>query len=91
MRYNRFYFDSDRKAFQFIRHKSEDETKDGEGMEVIVPIIEPMRKILDMYGAEPKLDALVFPFLLGDVMDAEEDKTRLKRQLTQNAAHELTQ
>ena len=40
-------------------------------MEVIVPIIELMREILDMYGAEPKLDALVFPLLLGDVMDAD--------------------
>ena len=90
MRYNRFYFDSDRKAFQFIRHKSEDETKDGEGMEVIVPIIEPMREILDMYGAEPKLDALVFPFLMGDVMDADVMTKRDRmHQENKNVAHRM--
>ena len=90
MRYNRFYFDSDRKAFQFIRHKSEDETKDGEGMEVIVPIIEPMREILDMYGTEPKLDALVFPFLLGDVMDADVMTKRDRmHQENKNVAHRM--
>ena len=76
MRYNRFYFDSDRKAFQFIRHKSEDETKDGEGMEVIVPVIDPMREILEAYGAKPKLDALVFPLLIGDAINQGEQAIR---------------
>lgn len=64
--YNRFYFDSNRQAFRFIRRKSEDETNNGEGMEVIVPIIEPIKEILNIYSPNPTLDSLVFPFLMGD-------------------------
>jgi len=78
LRYNRFYFNSNGSAFQFIRHKSEDETKDGEGMEVIVPVIQPIQKILEVYSSKPVLDALVFPFLMGDALEkgsqAERDK-----------------
>ena len=69
LRYNRFYFDSNREAFQFIRRKSEDETKDGDGMEVIVPVIQPLREILEMYSPEEKMDALVFPFLMGNAAE----------------------
>ena len=76
LRYNRFYFDTNGDAFQFIRKKSEDETMDGEGMEVIVPIIDPMRELLEAYGADPKLDALVFPFLLGDAIKMDEQAMR---------------
>ena len=64
--YNRFYFDSNRQAFRFIRRKSEDETNSGEGMEVIVPVIEPIKKILELYSPNPTLDSMVFPFLMGD-------------------------
>ena len=76
LRYNRFYFDTNGQAFQFIRKKSEDETKDGEGMEVIVPVIDPMREILEAYGAKPKLDALVFPSLIGDAINQGEQAIR---------------
>ena len=69
LRYNRYYFDSNREAFQFIRRKSEDETKDGEGMEVIVPVIQPMREILKMYSPEEKMNELVFPFLMGNALE----------------------
>ena len=76
LRYNRFFFESNRDAFQFIRKKSEDETRDGDGMEVIVPIIEPMREILDAYGSEPVIDQLVFPFLMGDAIEHGEQAVR---------------
>ena len=76
LRYNHFYFESNRNAFQFIRKKSEDETKDGDGMEVIVPIIGPMRDILDAYSSEPVLDGLVFPFLMGDAIEKGEQAIR---------------
>ena len=76
LRYNRFYFESNRDAFQFIRKKSEDETRDGDGMEVIVPIIEPMREILDAYSSEPVIDQLVFPFLMGDAIEHGEQAVR---------------
>lgn len=69
MRYNRYYFDSNGKAFQFIREKTEDETNDGDGMEVIVPITDPMKEILDKYSSKPGMDELVFPFLLGDAIN----------------------
>ena len=34
LRYSRYYFDTNGTAFRFIRHKTEDEAKDGDGMEV---------------------------------------------------------
>ena len=67
LEYNSFYFDNHQKAFRFIRRKTANETSDGDGMEVIVPIIEPMRVIIDSLGAKPKLGSRVFPFLLGDI------------------------
>lgn len=67
LEYNSFYFDNHQKAFRFIRRKTANETSDGDGMEVIVPIIDPMRVIIDSLGAKPKLGSRVFPFLLGDI------------------------
>ena len=69
LRYNRYYFDTNGAAFRFIRRKTEDETKDGDGMEVIVPITEPMMEILNVYSPSPKLDQLVFPFLMEGAID----------------------
>ena len=76
LRYNSFYFESNGRAFRFIRHKTEDETVDGEGMEVIVPIIEPLKELLDNYAAEPKLDQLVFPFIAEDAISVGEERVR---------------
>lgn len=45
-------------------------------MEVIVPIIEPMREILDAYSSEPVIDQLVFPFLMGDAIEHGEQAVR---------------
>ena len=90
LRYNRFYFDSNKTAFQFIRHKSESETVDGEGMEVIVPIIEPMQAIIRMYAAEPVLNGLVFPFLMGDAYgrDSQAQRDRIHQE-NKNISHRL--
>lgn len=76
LRYNSFYFESNGRAFRFIRHKTEDETVDGEGMEVIVPIIEPLKELLDNYAAEPKLDQLVLPFIAEDAISVGEERVR---------------
>ena len=78
MRYNRFYFECNGRAFQFIRHKTEDETKDGDGMEVIVPITQPMREILAAYSSKPKENELVFPFLMEEAVDVSAMKIRRK-------------
>ena len=66
--YNDFYFDNHQQAFRFIRKKTEDETLDGEGMEVIIPITDEIREILDAYAARPKLGELVFPFLMSHII-----------------------
>ena len=76
LEYNSFYFDNHQKAFRFIRRKTANETSDGDGMEVIVPIIEPMREILDAYSSEPVIDQLVFPFLMGDAIEHGEQAVR---------------
>ena len=81
LRYNRYYFEADCRAFRFIRHKTEDETIDGDGMEVIVPITDPMRGILDCYSPTAKMDQLVFPFLMDDV--GEEDANAVRKRICQ--------
>lgn len=68
LRYNQQYFDSNGRVFQFIRHKTHKEVNKGAGMEVIVPITEPIKEILNVYAAKPEPEALVFPFLLGDTV-----------------------
>lgn len=62
LKYTQFYFDSDRKAFKFKRVKTINRSE-GCG-EVIIPIIEPLQKILDEIAAEPVLNGFVFPDIL---------------------------
>lgn len=81
LRYNRFYFDSNGRAFRFIRHKTEDETIDGDGMEVIVPITGPMREILDFYSSKAQSNQLVFPFLMEDT--PESDAVMVRKRICQ--------
>ncbi len=51
------YFKSGRKSFRFIRKKTEDRSD----TEIVIPIIEPLQKILDEIAAEPIKGSLVFP------------------------------
>lgn len=81
LRYNRYYFDTNGSAFRFIRHKTEDEVKDGDGMEVIVPVTEPMKEILNVYSPSPKSDQLVFPFIMED--DADKDAEAIRKRICQ--------
>jgi len=74
LKYDDYYFVSQEKGFRFIRKKSEDTANEGEGTEVIIPIIEPLRNILKRYAAEPQKDVYVFPFILGESILAEIDK-----------------
>ena len=62
LRYNSYYFNSERKAFKFNRIKTTNRSESGS--EVIIPIIPPLQRILDDIAAEPKLNALVFPYIL---------------------------
>jgi integrase len=60
--YSQYYFDTERKAFRFYRKKTRGRSTGG--AEVIIPIIEPLQRILDEIAAPPKLNAYVFPHVL---------------------------
>ena len=60
--YSQYYFDTERKAFQFHRKKTRGRSTNGS--EVIIPIIEPLQKILDEIAAPPTRDGYVFPQVL---------------------------
>lgn len=65
LEYNDFYFSQDRKAFLFIRRKTEGRT--GDVVEVIVPIIEQLQYILDDIAATPEKGKRVFPWIFNGV------------------------
>lgn len=74
LRYNDFYFEKGRKAFLFSRKKTSGRSK--EASEVIVPIIEPLQKILDEIAAKPENGARVFPEILMGCNDRDEKTIR---------------
>ena len=59
--YSQYYYDTERRAFKFNRKKTGERSEGGS--EVIIPIIEPLQKILDEIGAKPEKNALVFPHI----------------------------
>jgi site-specific recombinase XerD len=67
LQYNRTYFAEGGKAFEFMRKKTSARSN---GMSVvIVPIIDPLKVILDEIGAKPEKDAYVFPQIFNGVTD----------------------
>ncbi len=91
LRYDKYYYDSRQRAFRFIRHKTAHEARSGEGMEVIVPIVEPLKAILERMAATPKLDEFVFPFILGEAKGLEDGDLVRKRihQENHNITHRM--
>lgn len=79
--YNNFYFQSQGKAFLFNRKKTAGRSENG--AEVIIPIIEPLRYILDDIAAPPELDKNVFPWILNGATD-EKTVRRLTSQENSN-------
>lgn len=75
LRYSQYYYDSERRAFKFNRKKTSSRSEDGS--EVIVPIIEPLQKILDEIAAQPEKDALVFPHILENAKNEMEFRVRI--------------
>ena len=69
LRYDDYFEVSERKAFRFFRHKTAEHSE--AGSEVIVPIIPPLKVILDKIAAPVLLGQLVFPFILGEGVDPE--------------------
>lgn len=73
--YNRTYFAEGGRAFEFMRKKTS--ARSNSMSVVVVPIIEPLKVILDEIGAKPEKDAYVFP----QIFNGATDET-LRRKLT---------
>lgn len=69
LRYDDYFEISEHKAFRFFRHKTAEHSE--AGAEVIVPIIPPLKVILDKIAAPISFGQLVFPFILGEGIDPE--------------------
>ena len=74
--YNQYYFDTERKAFRFHRKKTRGRSM--RNSEVIIPIIEPLQRILDDIAAPPTLNAQVFPQILRGLTTEDKIRNRVK-------------
>ena len=80
LKYDSYYFQNSGKAFRFNRKKTARNSADGS--EVIIPIIEPLQKILDEIAAPPTRDGYVFPQILNG---AESERDRRMRTQQENS------
>lgn len=80
LKYDTYYFQNGGKAFRFNRKKTARNSADGS--EVIIPIIEPLQKILDEIAAPPTRDGYVFPQILNG---AESERDRRMRTQQENS------
>ena len=80
LKYDSYYFQNGGKAFRFNRKKTARNSADGS--EVIIPIIEPLQKILDEIAAPPTRDGYVFPQILNG---AESERDRRMRTQQENS------
>jgi integrase len=68
--YDDYYFSTKGRAFRFNRKKTAGRSEDG--AEVVIPIIEPLKNILDEIAAAPSPGGYVFPEILkGETSDRE--------------------
>ena len=74
LRYNETFWKEGRQAFEFERKKTSAQSNDN--AVVVVPIIEPLKKILDEIAASPTKGGYVFPQVLQGIRD-EEERRRL--------------
>ena len=74
--YNQYYIDTERKAFRFHRKKTRGRSM--RNSEVIIPIIEPLQRILDDIAAPPTLNAQVFPQILRGLTTEDKIRNRVK-------------
>lgn len=70
LRYNQTYWQEGGRAFEFQRKKTAE--RSGDNSTVIVPIIEPLKTILDEIAAPPTKNGYVFPQIFCGVTDEEE-------------------
>lgn len=76
LRYDDFYFDNNGTAFRFVRQKTSSTAHDGDGTEVIVPVTNELKVIIQSYSEKPVRNHLVFPMILGK--DIKSDDVRRK-------------
>ena len=67
LKYNHTYFAEGGKAFEFLRKKTS--ARSNSMSQVIVPIIEPLKVILDEIAAKPEKDVYVFPQIFHGIED----------------------
>lgn len=67
--YNAHYFRSRGKELSFKRKKTENTLN--EELVIYVPVIEPLKRIMEEYAAEPKMGARLFPQIIKDVTEPE--------------------
>lgn len=79
--YDSFYFDQQRQGFRFIRQKTSTTAHDGDGTEVIIPITEELKNIIQSFNNKPEKGQLVFPMILGK--DVTSDAIRQKEVVKQ--------
>ena len=77
--YDDYYYSTNGNAFRFRRKKTAGRSEDG--AEVIIPIIDPLRRVLDEIAASPRKGALVFPQIL---KGAKTDREKRKRTTQEN-------
>lgn len=80
LRYNQTYWQEGGRAFEFQRKKTA--SRSGDNSTVIVPIIEPLKAILNEIAAPPTKNGYVFPQIFRGVTDEEE---RRKIQLKEHS------
>ncbi len=81
LEYNSTYWKEGGRAFEFMRKKTAARSNDMSV--VIVPIIPPLRKILDEIAAPPVKGTYVFPFLFKGISD-EVQRRKIQRQENSN-------
>jgi integrase len=74
--YDDHYFKSGKKFFRFIRKK----TVDRSDTEIVIPIIEPLQKIMDEIAAKPEKGALVFPQIYAGETDEKKQRARISQE-----------
>ena len=78
LKYSQFYFNSGRKAFNFKRVKTRHSTEGG--VEITIPIIEPLQKVLDEIAAESVLNGFVFPEILNGATHKADKRKRISQE-----------
>ena len=77
LKYSNHFFKTHGKELEFVRKKTQ--RTSAEIVLIYIPVIEPLRKIIERYGAQPQKNMNVFPQILG----GETDPLRVKQLVAQ--------